>query len=133
MQWHGVCALLSSSYAVDHQTFIINLLSIPVPVISVQITTSGAPSLGQRDYSLTCGVTGTESLNPSITYQWTKNGAQTVIGSNKVLSFASLGFSDTGLYTCQATISSSYLSSDITMMDTQDITIQSKFGCILYM
>ena len=131
MRWHGVCALLSSCYAVDHQTFIIDLLSIPVPVISVQITTSGAPSLGQSDYSLTCGVAGAENL--PIAYQWTKNGAQTVIGTDEVLSFASLGFSDAGLYTCRATISSSYLSNDITMMDTQDITIQSKFGCILYM
>ena len=123
MQWHRVCALLSSCYAVNHQTCIINLLSIPAPVISVQIATSGAPSLGQRDYSLTCGVAGAENL--PITYQWTMNGAQTVIGTDEVLSFASLGFSDTGLYTCWATISSSYLNNDITIMDTQDITIQS--------
>ena len=37
---------------------------------SVQITASGTPTLGQNDYSLTCGVTGAENLNPSITYQY---------------------------------------------------------------
>ena len=51
----------------------IELSFFPAPVISVQITTNGAPVLGQSGYSLTCGVTGAEHLNASITYQWTKN------------------------------------------------------------
>ena len=50
----------------------INSIDLPfllAPAISVGITTSGAPVLGQSGYSLTCGVTGAENLSPSITYQ----------------------------------------------------------------
>ena len=104
----------------------------PAPAISVQITASETPMLGQS-YSLTCDVTGTETLNSSITYQWTKNnGTQTQVGTDRVLSFSPLRLSDAGRYTCRATVSSPYLNNDITMMDTHDVGIQSKFGCILY-
>ena len=86
--------------------------------------------LGQSGYSLTCDVTGAENLNPSITYWWTKNnGTQTqvqVAADPSVLSFSPLRLSDAGRYTCRATVSSPYLNSDITMMDTQDITLQSE-------
>ena len=88
--------------------------------------------LGQSGYSLTCGVTGAENLDPSITYQWTKNnGTQTQIqvgAEPKVLYFSPLRLTDAGRYTCQAIISSPYLHSDITMMDTQDVTLQSEFS-----
>ena len=89
--------------------------------------------LGQSGYSHTCGVTGAENLNPSITYQWTKNNGtltQIQIGADpKVLSFSSLRFSDAGQYTCQTTVSSPFLNNDITMTDSQDITLQSEFRC----
>jgi hypothetical protein len=102
----------------------------PAPAISVPITASpDTPVLGQS-YSITCGVTGAENLNPSITYQWTNNsGAQ--IGTNEVLSFSSFRFSDAGQYTCQATVGSPYLNDDITTTNTHDVRIQSKFGYIL--
>ena len=84
-----------------------------------------------QSYSLTCGVTGAESLSPSITYQWTKNnGTQTQIqndAANPRISFSPLRLSDAGRYTCQTTVSSPYLNNDITMMDTQDVTLQSEF------
>ena len=102
----------------------------PAPAISIEITASGTPILGQS-YSLTCGVTGVENLNSSITYQWTNNNG-TQMGTDRVLSFSPLRLSDAGRYTCQATISSPYLIDDITMMDTHDVRIQSKFGCVLY-
>ena len=91
--------------------------------------------LGQSDYSLTCGVTGAENLDPSITYQWTKNNGtltQIQVGADpRVLSFSSLRFADAGRYTCQATVSSPYLNNDITMTDSQDITLQSEFSYII--
>ena len=91
--------------------------------------------LGQNGYSLVCGVNGAGNLNSSITYQWTKNnGTQTQIQVRtgidfKVLSFSPLRLSDAGQYTCQAIVSSPYLSDNITMMDSQDVTVQSGFGC----
>ena len=100
----------------------------PAPAISVQITTSGTPVLGQSGYSLTCGVTGTGNLSPSITYQWTKiDGTQTT-QVEAVLSFSPLRLSDAGQYTCQATVTSPYLNSGITMTDTHDVTLQSEFS-----
>ena len=83
--------------------------------VSVEITTSGAKVLGQSGYSLTCDVTVTGTANPSITYQWTKNnGTQTQVGTDRVLSFCPLRLSDTGQYTCQATVSPC----NIVIMDT---------------
>ena len=89
--------------------------------------------LGQSGYSLTCNVSpGAENLNSSITYQWTKNnGTQTQIQVRpdpKVLSFSLLRLSDTGRYTCQATVSSTYLNNSITRMDSIDVTLQSKLN-----
>ena len=84
--------------------------------------------LGQS-YSLICGVTGAENLNSSITYQWTKNnGTQTQVPNGaKTLSFSTLRFSDAGQYSCQATVSSPYLKNFITIMDSQNVTLQSEF------
>ena len=50
------------------------------------------------------------------------------IGTDNVLSFSPLRLSDAGQYTCQATVSSPYLNNDITMMGTQDVTLQSEFS-----
>ena len=102
------------------------ILHFPVPAISVQITDSGVPVLGQNGYSLTCNVSGTENLNPNITYQWTKNyGSRVQVDSaTRILSFSPLKLSDAGQYTCQVTISSLYLRNDITVMNSQDIGIR---------
>ena len=104
---------------------------LPAPPISVRIDPSGTLTLRQS-YSLTCGVTGAENLNSSITYQWTKNaGTQTQVGADRVLSFSPLWLSDAGGYTCQVTVSSPYLINNITMMGTQDVRLQSEFRHIL--
>ena len=105
------------------QLLLLSYIDLPFPIaapnISVQITTSGAPMLGQNGYSLTCGVNGAENLNPIITYQWIKNNgtqSQIQVGGNlKVLSFSPLSLSDAGQYTCQATVSSPYLIDNITI------------------
>ena len=80
-----------------------------------------------------CSVSGAENLNPSITYQWTKNmnGTQTQIqvGADNILSFSPLRLSDAGWYTCQATVSSPYFNNNITMIDTEDVALQSEFSC----
>ena len=90
--------------------------------------------MGQNGYSLMCSVSGAENLNPSITYQWTKNNGtetQIQVGTYQVLSFSPLRVSDAGQYTCQATISSPYLNNNITMIDTEDIILQSEFSLLV--
>ena len=91
--------------------------------------------LGQNGYSLTCTVSGAENLNPSTTYQWTKNNDTRIeiqVGANpRVFSFSPLRLLDAGQYTCQATVSSPYLNSSITVMDSQDVTPQSEILAML--
>ena len=97
----------------------------PAPAISVQITTSGALILGQSGYSLTCGVTGAENLNPSISYQWTKNnGTQTqMIGTNsKTPSFSRLLPTHAGLYSCNVTVLSAYVSNVVYTSNSFEVT-----------
>ena len=112
----------------------IELSFFPAPAISVQVTPSGDPVLGQSGYSLICDVTGTENLNPSIIYQWTKNNGtltqiQNVEANSEVLSFSPLRLSDAGQYTCQATVNSpKYLTNDITEMNSQYIMLQSELS-----
>ena len=89
--------------------------------------------LGQTGYTLTCTVTGAENLSPTITYQWTRdNGTtQTQVGTNSnTLSFSPLSLSDAGRYTCDVTVGSSYLNSDIMAAsipgNSLSVTFQSK-------
>jgi hypothetical protein len=70
-------------------------------------------------YSLTCIVTGAERLTDStIDYQWLKDGETVTEETNKTLSFTVLTLSDTGSYTCQATVISSLLSAPINSTST---------------
>ena len=108
-----------------HQIFL-----TPGPSISVMVTADGALVLGQNGYMLICSVSGAENLNPTITYQWTRNnGTQTQVGTNSnTLSFSPLRLSDVGQYTCEVTISSSFLNSEITMdsSDSRTLALQSE-------
>lgn len=94
--------------------------------MSVHITVSGALLSGHNVYSITCIVNGADNLNPSITYQWTKdNGTRTQIPVGhipSVLSLSPLRLFDAGQYTCQATVRSQYLSRDIMLMESWDVT-----------
>ena len=111
--------------------FYTDLSFFSAPAISVQITTSGDPVVGQSGYSLRCNVEGTaEIFISSITYQWTKNNGthDQIIPGNRanpeVLSFSPLKASNAGRYTCQVTISSFFLNNDITIVDSRNVTIE---------
>ena len=102
----------------------------PAPAISVQITTSGAPLLGQSNYSLNCSVSVSENLNPFVTYQWTKKNSiqsQLVVENSSSLSFSHLQPSDAGQYSCNATVLSAYLSSVAYASKSFEVTIISMF------
>ena len=89
--------------------------------------------LGQTGYTVICAVIGAESLSPTIAYQWTRdNGTtQTQVGTNSnTLSFSPLSLSYAGRYTCNVTVRSPYLNSDIMAAsipgDSPSVMFQSK-------
>ena len=62
-----------------------------------------------QNCTLSCTVTGLNSSDSTITYQWMKNNGthQIQIGNNSdTLSFSSFRLSDAGQYTCQVTVDS---------------------------
>ena len=73
---------------------------------------------------------GAENLNPSITYQWTKNsgsGQIHAVGTNSnTLSFTPFQLCDAANYSCTVTIVSGYLTAGITAMASQSVMVQSK-------
>jgi hypothetical protein len=85
----------------------------------VRIDGDAAPPMVGSMYSLTCIVTGAERLTDSATaYQWLKDGEIMTEETSETLSFTFLTLSDTGSYTCQATVISSLLSAPINTTST---------------
>ena len=87
--------------------------------------------VGQTGNTLTCDVSGANNLNPTITYQWTRNdgSTQTPFGTNSnTLILSPLRLSNAGDYTCSVTVSSTLLNNDIiTSSGTpQRVMIQSE-------
>ena len=82
----------------------------------------------EQHYLLNCNVTVVVSLlNPTMTYQWTKdNGTQTQVGTNSnTLLFTSFRLSDAGRYKCEVTITSVSLNEDINVAAFKNVTVQS--------
>ena len=88
--------------------------------------------VGQTGNTLTCDVSGADSLNPTIIYQWIRNddSIQTQVGSSKTFDLSPLRLSSAGEYTCRATIGSNLLNNDIPVSagNTQRVVIQSEFN-----
>lgn len=98
----------------------------------IHFTPSRVPMLGETGYSLTCMVL-TDNLCPTMSYRWTKNNGTTMQleTTSNTLSFSSLRMSDSGLYTCYATISSYTLSRDVTLFGSHSVIIQSELSLFL--
>ena len=76
--------------------------------VSIEINPSVTPEIGLQ-CNLTCTVTGAESYNPAITYQWFKNGVIISNATNSVLSIRSLEHIDAGQYMCIVNLTSEKL------------------------
>ncbi|XP_064386500.1 CUB and sushi domain-containing protein 3-like isoform X1 [Halichondria panicea] len=81
--------------------------------IQVVISPSGIPMAGQS-FSLTCSLTGGASLQPTLSYQWTREGGS-LMPSTATLNFDSLYLSDAGQYSCQVILTSSQLEGEHTV------------------
>ncbi|XP_064386204.1 uncharacterized protein LOC135334805 isoform X2 [Halichondria panicea] len=71
------------------------------------ISPSGGPMAGQS-FSLTCSLSGGASLQPTLSYQWTREGGS-LMTSTATLNFDTLYLSDAGQYSCQVILTSSQL------------------------
>ena len=104
----------------------------------IHLTPNQVPMLGETGYSLTCKMITGNKVFPTYTmsYRWTKNinniTAMQLGAMSDTLSFSSLRVSDSGLYTCHATIiiSSRSLSrnNNITLIGSHNVTIQSELS-----
>ena len=75
---------------------------------SIEINPSVTPEIGLQ-CNLTCTVTGAESYNPAITYQWFKDGVIILNATESVLSIMSLEHNDAGQYMCIVNLTSEKL------------------------
>ena len=84
--------------------------------------------VGQTGNTLTCDVSGAERLNPTITYQWTRNGESVPDIRSNTFNFSPLELSQAGEYTCSATVSSNLLNENRNAVagNMQTVTIQSE-------
>ena len=86
--------------------------------------------VGQEGYSLTCSVSGADSLSPtSTTYRWYNGSSETgsQVGTNSsTYAFTRLRPYDAGQYTCEVTIVSPFLNGDLNGTMMQSVTLQSK-------
>ena len=105
----------------DHLCLFFNSIA---PLVSVQINDGGATPVAGEKYTLTCRVSGAESLNPTITYQWTKNNDTVTHTNSKTLLFSTLRVSDAGDYVCKVNVSSGYL---IQPIDASSIPFSAEF------
>ena len=102
------------------------------PEITIIVTANFDTPLmvGQTGNTLTCGVSGDEKLNLTITFQWTRyNGSTSIhVGTElmKSLPLSPLRLSDAGHYSCSVTGISTLLNNPVTAENNQSVIIQSK-------
>ncbi len=82
-----------------------------------------------QSYSLTCTMTGAESLSPTISYQWLEGSSPRVMldTTSADLTFDPLNLSDAGQYSCDVIVSSPSVTSDLTASSVvENLIIQSE-------
>ena len=92
------------------------------------VTTNLNESLmvGQIGNTLTCDVSGADNLNPTITYQWSRNNGEIRDSNARTLNLSPLRLSSAGDYTCNCTVSSILLNDPVSAGNTQRVMIQSE-------
>ena len=96
------------------------------PSVSVMITPTGTAEVGQS-YSLSCSVSGADSLNATIIYRWYNESSnpRSQVGTTSTYTFNPLRSYHAGQYTCEVTITTPFLDGDLSRSVMQNITVQS--------
>ena len=84
-----------------------------------------------QSHSLNCSQSGAENIDPTITYEWSKdiNGKETVVGNTSTLHFSHLNLSDAAKYTCTVTVNSSYLNEGNGIVNQSTISLKLPSKC----
>ena len=91
--------------------------------MEVHISGGGVAKFGES-LILHCTISGVDKLNGMITFQWRGPSRTRVESASPWLVLSTVSFSDAGIYTCTATVSSPYLNDDILESDTVNVTVQ---------
>ena len=77
------------------------------------------------DESLTlhCAISGVNNLHGNITFQWRGPNRTILESTSPQLELSTVSFSDAGIYTCTATVSSAYLNENILENDTVSVIV----------
>ena len=97
--------------------------------ITAMVTPNSSSSLtlGQTGFSLTCNVSGTDNLNPTLTYEWRRNGGVMSNQRERTLSLSPLSGSQVGVYVCMVTVDSDLLNSaEMRTSGIHNLSAQSK-------
>ena len=90
-------------------------------------SSSSSLTLGQTGFSLACDVSGTDNLNPSLTYEWQRNGGVLSNQQERTLSLSPLSGTHVGEYVCMVTVDSTLLNSlEMRTSGTHTVSAQSK-------
>ena len=91
--------------------------------VTVTVSGSGTPTEGSP-FTLTCTVSGHQSLMATVTYQWSRSSGSLQGPTNGMTyTFNPIDRDDNGTYTCQVTISSPLLNSDIAEQDSTTLLV----------
>ena len=74
--------------------------------------------------ALDCAISGVDNLHGMITFQWRGPNRSILESASPWLELSTVSFSDAGIYTCTATVSSPYLNEDILESDTVNVIVQ---------
>ena len=72
---------------------------------------------------LDCAISGVNNLDGNIAFQWRGPNRAREESTSTRLALNAVGFSDAGIYTCTATVSSHYLNEDISENGTVSVII----------
>ena len=90
--------------------------------MEVHISGGGVVEFGES-LVLDCAISGVNNLDGNIAFQWRGHNRAREESTSTQLALNTVGFSDAGIYTCTATISSPYVNENISANDTVSVII----------